>query len=67
MPILGRNTRKIHLISYNLMGNIAFWMASFQCLAKSQQSNELGSSIVDVDNNDGQLLTFFLSFRVLSS
>ena len=27
------------------MGNIAFWMASFQCLAKSQQSNELGTSI----------------------
>ena len=49
------------------MGNIAFWMASFQCLAKSQQSNELESSIVDVDNNDGQLLTFFFSFRVLSS
>ena len=35
MPILGRNTRKIHLISYNFMGKHAFWMASFQCLAKS--------------------------------
>ena len=26
---------QIHLISYNFMGKHAFWMASFQCLAKS--------------------------------
>ena len=32
-PIFGRNTRKIHVISYNFMGKHAFWMASFQCLA----------------------------------
>ena len=32
-PIFGRNTRKIHMISYNFMGKHAFWMASFQCLA----------------------------------
>ena len=25
---------QIHLISYNFMGKHAFWMASFQCLAK---------------------------------
>ena len=31
----GRNTRKIQLISYNFMGEHAFWTASFQCLAKS--------------------------------
>ena len=27
---------QIHLISYNFMGKQAFWMASFQCLAKSR-------------------------------
>ena len=26
---------QIHLISYNFMGKHAFWMTSFQCLAKS--------------------------------
>ena len=35
MPIFGRNTRKIHLISYNFMGKHAFWTASFHCLVKS--------------------------------
>ena len=34
-PIFGRNTRKIHFISYNFMGKQAFWKATFQCLAKS--------------------------------
>ena len=31
----GRNTRIIHLISYNSIGKHAFWTASFQCLTKS--------------------------------
>ena len=34
MSIFGRTTRKIQLISYNLIGKHAPWMASFQCLAK---------------------------------
>ena len=34
-PIFGRNTRKIHLISHTFTGKREFWMASFQCLAKS--------------------------------
>ena len=44
------------------MGKHAFWMASFQCLAKSQQYNEFGSNIVVVDNNDGKLLIYFFVF-----
>ena len=35
MPIFGRNTRKIHLISHTFTGKREFWTASFQCLAKS--------------------------------
>ena len=27
---------QIHLISHNFMGKQAFWMSSFQCLAKSR-------------------------------
>ena len=34
--ILGKNTMKIHL----KMGKRAFWMASFQCLAKSLPRDE---------------------------
>ena len=42
-PIFGRNTRKIHLISYNILWENmhAFWMASFQCLAKSLHEIQL--------------------------
>ena len=36
-PSFGRNTRKIHLIFYNFKGKHTFWMASFRCLAKSQE------------------------------
>ena len=35
MPIFGRNTRKIHLISYNFMEKHPLWAVSFQCLARS--------------------------------
>ena len=35
MPIFGRNTRKIHLISYNFMEKHTLWAVSFQCLARS--------------------------------
>ena len=35
MPIFGRNTRKMQLMSENFMGKHAFWMASVQCKAKS--------------------------------
>ena len=34
MPIFGRNTRKIHLISYNFMEKHTLWAVSFQCLAR---------------------------------
>ena len=35
MPIFGRNTIKMYLISENVMGKHAVWIASVQCLAKS--------------------------------
>ena len=35
MPIFGRNTSKVHLISDNFMGKYAFRNASCQCLTKS--------------------------------